>query len=56
VSSTGKMTMRKMCWKTRVKGPVGRWEDNIKTDFREIVFGDMDWIDRYVSPHFARSD
>jgi hypothetical protein len=21
-----------------------RWEDNIKMDLREIVFGDMDWI------------
>jgi hypothetical protein len=27
--------------------PLGRprWEDNIKMDFREIGFGDVDWID-----------
>jgi hypothetical protein len=24
--------------------PRRRWEDNIKMDFREIEFGDMDWI------------
>jgi hypothetical protein len=24
--------------------PRHRWEDNIKMDLREIVFGDMDWI------------
>jgi hypothetical protein len=24
--------------------PRRRWEDNIKTDLREIVFGDVDWI------------
>jgi hypothetical protein len=24
--------------------PRRRWEDNIKTDFREIGFGDVDWI------------
>jgi hypothetical protein len=24
--------------------PRCRWEDNIKMDLREIVFGDMDWI------------
>jgi hypothetical protein len=31
--------------------PRHRWEDNIKMDLREIVFGDVDWIhwaqDRY---------
>jgi hypothetical protein len=30
------------------KRPLGRprrrWEDNIKMDLREIVFGDVDWI------------
>ena len=30
------------------KRPLGRprrrWEDNIKTDLQEVVFGDMDWI------------
>jgi hypothetical protein len=34
------------------KRPLGRprrrWEDNIKMDLREIVFGDVDWI------HLAR--
>jgi hypothetical protein len=25
--------------------PRRRWEDNIKTDFREIGWGGMDWID-----------
>jgi hypothetical protein len=24
--------------------PRRRWEDNFKMDFREIVFGDVDWI------------
>jgi hypothetical protein len=24
--------------------PRHRWEDNIKMDFREIGFGDVDWI------------
>jgi hypothetical protein len=24
--------------------PRSRWEDNIKMDFREIGFGDVDWI------------
>jgi hypothetical protein len=24
--------------------PRRRWEDNIKMDFREIGFGDVDWI------------
>jgi hypothetical protein len=24
--------------------PLGRWEDNIKMDLREIGFGDVDWI------------
>jgi hypothetical protein len=24
--------------------PRRRWEDNIKTDLREIGFGDVDWI------------
>jgi hypothetical protein len=28
--------------------PRSRWEDNIKMDKREIVFGDVDWI------HLAR--
>jgi hypothetical protein len=28
--------------------PRHRWEDNIKIDIREIVFGDVDWI------HLAR--
>jgi hypothetical protein len=31
------------------KGPLGRprhrWEDNIRMDLREIVWGGMDWID-----------
>jgi hypothetical protein len=25
--------------------PISGWVDNIKTDFREIVWGAMDWID-----------
>jgi hypothetical protein len=24
--------------------PRRRWEDNIKVDLREILFGDVDWI------------
>jgi hypothetical protein len=32
------------------KRPLGRprrrWVDNIKMDFKEIVWDDMDWIDR----------
>jgi hypothetical protein len=31
------------------KRPLGkprrRWEDNIKMDLQEVVFGGMDWID-----------
>jgi hypothetical protein len=36
--------------------PRRRWEDNIKMDLREIVFGDVDWInlaqdrDRWRAP------
>jgi hypothetical protein len=41
--------------RTEERRPLGRprrrWEDNIKMDLREIVFGDVDWIhwaqDRY---------
>jgi len=25
--------------------PKRRWEDNIKLDFQEVGFGDMDWIE-----------
>ena len=25
--------------------PKSRWEDNIKMDLREVVWGDTDWID-----------
>jgi hypothetical protein len=35
--------------KPKGKRPLGRprrmWEDNIKMDLREIVWGGMDWID-----------
>jgi hypothetical protein len=35
--------------RTEGRRPLGRprcrWEDNIKTDLREIGFGDVDWID-----------
>jgi hypothetical protein len=35
--------------KPEEKRPLGRprhrWVDNIKIDFREIVWDDMDWID-----------
>jgi hypothetical protein len=27
------------------KRPLGRWEDNIGMDLREIGWGGMDWID-----------
>jgi hypothetical protein len=29
---------------TRLGRPTRRWEDNIKTDLREIAWGCMDWI------------
>jgi hypothetical protein len=25
--------------------PTHRWEDNIKTDLREVVYEGMDWVD-----------
>jgi hypothetical protein len=25
--------------------PKRRWEDNIKTDLQEVVFGNLDWIE-----------
>jgi hypothetical protein len=35
--------------KSEGKRPLGRprliWEDNIKIDFQEVGFGDMDWIE-----------
>ena len=35
--------------KSEGKKPLGRprlrWEDNIKMDLQEVVFGDMDWIE-----------
>jgi hypothetical protein len=31
-------------WRRPLGRPRHRWEDNIKIDLREIVFGDMDWI------------
>ena len=35
--------------KSEGKRPLGRprlrWEDNIKTDFQEVGYGDMDWIE-----------
>jgi hypothetical protein len=30
--------------KRRLGRPRRRWEDNIKMDLREIVFGSVDWI------------
>ena len=40
---------RVLLWKPEEKRPLGRsrlrWEDNIKMDFQEVEFGDMDWID-----------
>jgi hypothetical protein len=38
-----------LVWNLEEKRPLGRprgrWEDNIKTDLREVGLGDMDWID-----------
>jgi hypothetical protein len=31
--------------KRHLRRPRHRWEDNIKIDFREIVWGATDWID-----------
>jgi hypothetical protein len=39
-----RILMRKPEGKRPLKTPRLRWEDNIKTDLREIEFGDMDWI------------
>jgi hypothetical protein len=37
-----------LAWWPEGRRPLGRprrrWEDNIKMDLREIVFGDVDWI------------
>jgi hypothetical protein len=30
--------------KPEEKRPLGRWEDNIKTDLQEVGWGAMDWI------------
>jgi hypothetical protein len=31
-------------WRRPLGRPRRRWEDNIKMDLREMVFGDVDWI------------
>jgi hypothetical protein len=31
--------------KRQLGGPRHRWEDNIRMDLREVVWGGMDWID-----------
>ena len=40
---------RVLVGKHEEKRPLGRprrrWEDNIKMDFQEVVFGGMDWIE-----------
>ena len=36
----GYLRERETTWKTRL-----RWEDNIKTDLKEVGWGGMDWID-----------
>jgi hypothetical protein len=43
-----KILVRKPEWKRPLGRQRRRWEDNIKTDLRKIVFGDVDWI------HMAR--
>jgi hypothetical protein len=30
--------------KRQLGRPRGRWEDNIRMDFQEVVYGGMDWI------------
>jgi hypothetical protein len=55
VECMGRREMHMGFWWDSQKKPVGRprfrWEDNIKTDLREIGWGDIDWIyqaqDRY---------
>ena len=37
--------MRKPEEKRTLGRPKRRWEDNIKLDFQEVGFGDMDWIE-----------
>jgi hypothetical protein len=36
--------VRKPAWKNLLGIPRHRWEDNIRTDFREIVWEGVDWI------------
>jgi hypothetical protein len=40
---------RALVWKPEGRRPLGRprrkWEDNIKMDLREVVWGGIDWID-----------
>jgi hypothetical protein len=36
----GKPERKRPFWRPR-----HRWEDNIKTDFQEMGYGDMDWIE-----------
>ena len=40
---------RVLVGKPKAKRPLGRprrrWEDNIKVDFQQVGFGDMDWIE-----------
>jgi hypothetical protein len=40
-----RILVRKPEGKRRLGRPRRRWEDNIKMDLREIVWGGMDWID-----------
>jgi hypothetical protein len=37
--------MEKPEGKRRLRRPRRRWLDNIEMDLREIIWGDMDWID-----------
>jgi hypothetical protein len=40
---------RALVWKPEERRPLGRperrWEDNVKMDLREVICGDVDWID-----------
>jgi hypothetical protein len=44
VRNTYKIFVGKPEWKKELGRPRGMWEDNIRTDLREIGFGVMDWI------------
>jgi len=50
---------RVLVGKPEVKRPIGRprrrWDDNIKMDLQEVVYGSMDWIDLAQNTDWMRA-